>query len=67
MIGKTIDVVVTSVLQTTAGKMIFGRFVDAAVAAQAAPGAVTTSGEGDIVRRAPRPQIPPAAAAAGGK
>jgi uncharacterized protein YacL len=29
MIGKTIDVVVTSVLQTTAGKMIFGRFLDA--------------------------------------
>jgi hypothetical protein len=28
MIGKTIDVVVTSVLQTTAGKMIFGRFID---------------------------------------
>ena len=27
-IGKTIDVVVTSVLQTTAGKMIFGRFLD---------------------------------------
>lgn len=26
LIGKTIDVVVTSVLQTTAGKMIFGRF-----------------------------------------
>src|SRR5919204_6980603 len=26
MIGKTIDVTVTSVLQTTAGKMIFGRF-----------------------------------------
>ena len=26
MIGKTIDVAVTSVLQTTAGKMIFGRF-----------------------------------------
>ena len=37
MIGRTIDVVVTSVLQTTAGKMIFGRFIDAAVAAQAAP------------------------------
>ena len=35
MIGKTIDVVVTSVLQTTAGKMIFGRFIDAAMAAQA--------------------------------
>ena len=29
MIGKTIDIVVTSVLQTTAGKMIFGRFIDA--------------------------------------
>ncbi len=39
LIGKTIDVVVTSVLQTTAGKMIFGRFVDPSVAAaQAAQG-----------------------------
>src|SRR6476660_4663460 len=28
MISKTIDVVVTSVLQTTAGKMIFGRFIE---------------------------------------
>ena len=28
MIGKTIDIVVTSVLQTTAGKMIFGRYID---------------------------------------
>ena len=28
MISKTIDIVVTSVLQTTAGKMIFGRYVD---------------------------------------
>jgi hypothetical protein len=26
MISKTIDIGVTSVLQTTAGKMIFGRF-----------------------------------------
>ena len=38
MIGKTIDVVVTSVLQTTAGKMIFGRYIDAAAAAPAAAG-----------------------------
>jgi len=30
MIGKNIDVVVTSVLQTTAGKMIFGRHIDMA-------------------------------------
>jgi len=34
MISKTIDIVVTSVLQTTAGKMIFGRYIDPAVAAQ---------------------------------
>ena len=33
MIGRTIDVAVTSVLQTTAGKMIFGRFVDAGLSA----------------------------------
>jgi uncharacterized protein YacL len=58
-IGRTIDVVVTSVLQTTAGKMIFGRFIDAAAAAQAVPAPVATS-EGR-----PRPQIPPNAAAAG--
>ncbi len=38
MIGKTIEVVVTSVLQTTAGKMIFGRFIESAAAAQAAAG-----------------------------
>jgi uncharacterized protein YacL len=36
MISKTIDIVVTSVLQTTAGKMIFGRYIDAS-AAQSAP------------------------------
>jgi uncharacterized protein YacL len=36
MIGKTIDVVVTSVLQTTAGKMIFGRFIDAGTQGQPA-------------------------------
>jgi hypothetical protein len=35
MISKTIDIVVTSVLQTTAGKMIFGRYIEA-TAAQAA-------------------------------
>jgi uncharacterized protein YacL len=34
MISKTIDIVVTSVLQTTAGKMIFGRFIDSSLAAQ---------------------------------
>jgi hypothetical protein len=34
MISKTIDIVVTSVLQTTAGKMIFGRYVEAGVGPQ---------------------------------
>ncbi|HUE86454.1 MAG TPA: PIN domain-containing protein [Vicinamibacterales bacterium] len=34
MISKTIDVVVTSVLQTTAGKMIFGRYIDPNLASQ---------------------------------
>jgi uncharacterized protein YacL len=52
LIGKTIDVVVTSVLQTTAGKMIFGRFIDSTTAV---PPAVA------------RAQVPPAAAAAAGK
>ena len=33
MISKTIDIVVTSVLQTTAGKMIFGRFIETGGAA----------------------------------
>jgi len=33
MISKTIDIVVTSVLQTTAGKMIFGRFIEAGAGA----------------------------------
>jgi hypothetical protein len=59
LIGKTIDVVVTSVLQTTAGKMIFGRFIEPSTASQAvaAPAAVA---ENRV-----RPQIPPGAAAAG--
>jgi uncharacterized protein YacL len=37
MISKTIDIVVTSVLQTTAGKMIFGRHIEAG-GAPAVPG-----------------------------
>ena len=43
MIGKNIDVVVTSVLQTTAGKMIFGRYIETPAAAQAAPVAATNA------------------------
>ena len=37
MISKNIDIVVTSVLQTTAGKMIFGRFIES-------PAPATTAG-----------------------
>jgi uncharacterized protein YacL len=37
MISKTIDVVVTSVLQTTAGKMIFGRYIDPTLGSQGQP------------------------------
>ncbi len=37
MIGKTIDIVVTSVLQTTAGKMIFGRFIETPASPPASP------------------------------
>jgi uncharacterized protein YacL len=59
MIGKTIDIVVTSVLQTTAGKMIFGRFLDPALAGQTGPTAVPAS---DADRKV-RPATPPAAAA----
>ena len=43
MIGKTIDVSVTSVLQTTAGKMIFGKWDErASYSRQAAPAPVVT-------------------------
>jgi len=37
MIGKTIDVSVTSVLQTTAGKMIFGKWDERAAYQRPAP------------------------------
>jgi uncharacterized protein YacL len=42
MIGKNIDVVVTSVLQTTAGKMIFGRYIEAPAAAGSSASATVT-------------------------
>ena len=54
MISKNIDVVVTSVLQTTAGKMIFGRFIETPSASAGGPGPSAAT--------AP-PSPPPAAAA----
>jgi uncharacterized protein YacL len=59
MISKTIDIVVTSVLQTTAGKMIFGRFIDPNMAAQSGGGMASDREE----RRGPR--AVPAAVGAG--
>jgi hypothetical protein len=45
MIGKNVDVAVTSVLQTTAGKMIFGKFDERALGHH----------------QPPRPEAPPSA------
>jgi uncharacterized protein YacL len=61
MISRTIDIVVTSVLQTTAGKMIFGRYIE--------PGATSagqTSGHPERPRsvNAPAPSQPSASPAA---
>jgi uncharacterized protein YacL len=42
MISKTIDISVTSVLQTTAGKMIFGKYDERAQTAAAGAGAAST-------------------------
>src|SRR5688572_27042469 len=56
LIGKTIDVVVTSVLQTTAGKMIFGRYVDAGVAAAQGTGSPDREEPQRRPRVAPVPQ-----------
>jgi hypothetical protein len=47
MIGKTIDVSVTSVLQTTAGKMIFGKWDERArTASPVQPAVPVISGSG---------------------
>jgi uncharacterized protein YacL len=54
MISKTIDIVVTSVLQTTAGKMIFGRYVESGMATQA-PSAPAAESREENGRRSPRP------------
>ena len=66
MIGKTIDVVVTSVLQTTAGKMIFGRYIDPTLASQASGGSAGAEQEPRRAARQPAasaPGVAPLAAA----
>src|SRR5688500_9242730 len=47
MISKNIDIVVTSVLQTTAGKMIFGRYIESQHPSTGAQGALSKA-EGQI-------------------
>ncbi|HZQ91568.1 MAG TPA: PIN domain-containing protein [Terriglobales bacterium] len=46
MIGKTIDIAVTSVLQTTAGKMIFGKFDERGVVVTRPPAAASAQAAG---------------------
>jgi uncharacterized protein YacL len=54
MISKNIDIVVTSVLQTTAGKMIFGRYIEApaTTGVSSAPSAAVATAS------APKIQVP---------
>jgi len=49
MISKTIDIVVTSVLQTTAGKMIFGRYLEPSAAQAPRPAYAAGSGSAQAV------------------
>ena len=62
MIGKTIDIAVTSVLQTTAGKMIFGKF-DERVVSRPEPPRVERKPGGPQPTPAPVPQVPQPSAA----
>ena len=59
MINKTIDINVTSVHQTTAGKMIFGRYDERG---EQTPRAVPPPSTDDAVRAGPRRRAPAAAA-----
>src|SRR5213079_1958448 len=55
MISKTIDIVVTSVLQTTAGKMIFGRYIEPAMAQGASLQMAQAAAVPERARVAPAP------------
>jgi uncharacterized protein YacL len=62
MIGKTIDVAVTSVLQTTAGKMIFGKFDERGVSMVQPARPVTAGSERKVVNQTPAAGQSPAVA-----
>jgi uncharacterized protein YacL len=55
MISRNIDIVVTSVLQTTAGKMIFGRYIDPGAAAGQTPIPVSASAQAPAAASAAAP------------
>jgi uncharacterized protein YacL len=59
MISKTIDIVVTSVLQTTAGKMIFGRYIEAGMGASAPAAAAAPMAEPRARTAAPAAPVLP--------
>ncbi len=57
-IGKNLDIVVTSVLQTTAGRMIFGRHAEPGTVPAAPPaGGDAAAGRGERQDRGDRPQV----------
>jgi hypothetical protein len=59
MIGKTIDISVTSVLQTTAGKMIFGKWDErAALRPEARPAVVVTTTVAAVPSPEPKKPVP---------
>jgi len=58
MIGKNIDISVTSVLQTTAGKMIFGKFDERAAVMQPRPAEQRTEVRKPVPAPAAVPDIP---------
>ena len=62
MISRNIDIVVTSVLQTTAGKMIFGRYIEAPPTVQSGTSAIVTSASGPLTGPAAVTGTTPAAA-----
>jgi uncharacterized protein YacL len=58
MIGKTIDISVTSVLQTTAGKMIFGKWDErAGVRAESRPAVVVTTTVASVPSTEPKKPV----------
>ena len=63
MIGKTVESSVTSVLQTTAGKMIFGRYIEAPPALSERPSAARDALSGVEGRNESKGAIAPAASA----